>query len=425
MKFGGASLQNAERIRRVAAIIQQWSSEPLVIVISAIGKTTNLLDQIGRMAAQGEEEKIELLLDNLYSQHYKILEELSLQGEEFLVKEFNALITFARKTAEGILALQEYSLRQYARLVAIGELLSSKIVAAYLKQIGIDAQWVDIRNYLKTDDNYREARILFHETALRIQKNFFPLCAQYSLILTQGFLGSTLDNQTTTLGREGSDYTAAILASLLKAQEVILWKDVPGIMNCDPARYGGAFLLNELSYEEAAQMTFWGAKVIHPKTIAPLAQLSIPLQVRSFLTPQAPGTIIQKSSSLQQEILLYRQGQVMLSISYKGAQFMDTVTIKHIFDALVNSDLPIYSLQLEGLCLFIITEGSEAQLNHLKGLLDENLDCQIEKGFTLYSQLGGKNNFPPCGQDFVFMQKYSNHLRWVVKEDKGMMALEN
>jgi aspartate kinase len=387
MKFGGASLKNASAIERMGKIIRNWNKEPLLIVVSAMGKTTNALDQIGNVALEGNLEEIERLTQQLIAYHRKIIEDLGLAQNQKLNRQAQDYFELARVIAGGICALGEYSPRQYARLVALGELLSSKIIAAYLEQIGNDIVWVDIRDYIKTDPNYRAAKVLFDETAKLLTAS--PLIPKdpTTIVITQGFIGSAVDNQTTTLGREGSDYTAAILANLLSARQAIFWKDVPGVMNADPDYYPEALLIPELNYEQAANMTFWGAKVIHHSAIEALASKNIPLQVRSFLTPETPGTVIQRCEGVKEPTRLLKQNQVLLFFRHKNLRYMDTTSIHFLFGAMANHNLPTYGVYMAELGIYVITEGAASQLNALQSLLQETYHCEMQHGLALHTLL--------------------------------------
>jgi aspartate kinase len=385
MKFGGASLKNAPAIERMSKIIQNWRKEPLLVVVSAMGKTTNALDQIGNAALKNQADQLEILTQQLVAYHRQIIKELGLSHNQNLNRQAEEYFDVVRVIAAGISALGEYSPRQYARLVAVGELLSSKIIAAYLAQKGNAILWVDIRQYLKTDHNYKAAQVLFDETANLLSDS--PLIPKDKVIITQGFIGSTTDNQTTTLGREGSDYTAAILGSLLSAREVIFWKDVPGIMNADPNYDSQALLIPELNYEQAASMTFWGAKVIHHSAIAPLAQKNIRLQVRSFLTPETPGTVIQQGVGAKEPARLLKPNLILLFFRRKNLKHMDTPSIHSLFGVMANHNLPTYGVSMAELGMYIITEGADWQLNALQSLLQEEYYCQIQRGLTLHTWL--------------------------------------
>jgi aspartate kinase len=418
MKFGGASLKNASAIEQMGRIIRNWEKEPLLLVVSAMGKTTNALDQIGSAALKNKPEEVELLLHQLAAYHRQIIEELGLAHNKKLTEEADAYFELARVIAGGIRALGEYSPRQYARLVALGELLSSKIVAAYLEQAGNVVVWVDIRHYLKTDHNYRAAEVLFQETATQLSNKTLFSKGEHSIVITQGFIGSTADNQTSTLGREGSDYTAAILGSLLSAREVIFWKDVPGIMNADPDYYPDALLIPELSYEQAANMTFWGAKVIHHSAIAPLASKNIPLQVRSFLTPETPGTVIKQGGGAKEPARLLRQNLVLLFFRHKNLKYMDTASIHWLFGAIASNNLPTYGVHIAELGLYVVTEGADSQFNRLQSLLQEDYYCKIQHGLALHTLLnthaGEAETIIP--KDAIAVIKQKTTISWLASE---------
>ncbi len=281
-KFGGASVRDNEGIRNLARIV---SEEPdnLAVIISAFGKTTNALEEVLKIWMTGD-NKYKTLLDEIYNYHISVITDLFIDPSKTIAK---IELSFA--------ILNEYLLNEnpgeydynYDQLVSYGEIWSTMIVADHLKLSFPGVEWLDIRANLVTDDRYRDANILWSESTVRISNSFD--FSKNRIYVTQGFIGGTVTGQATTLGREGSDYTAAIIANILDAESVVVWKDVPGILNADPKWLPDAQTLKYLSYNEAVEMTFSGAKVIHPKTIKPLHNKNIPLHVRSFLSPGEPG----------------------------------------------------------------------------------------------------------------------------------------
>ncbi|TAL74195.1 MAG: aspartate kinase, partial [Bacteroidetes bacterium] len=291
-KFGGASVKDAAGIRNLSKIVSK-ETDNLAIVVSAFGKTTNALEKVLKSWINNE-EKYTLLLDEVYKEHLSVAEEL-----------FSDKNKAADKINVSIARLKKYLLSSkssnydfdYDQIVSYGEIWSTIIVAEYLKTRFKKVGWIDIRGHLLTDDRFRDATILWSESTKRIRTVFD--FKKNRIYVTQGFIGGTVDGQTTTLGREGSDYTAAILANMLDAESVVVWKDVPGILNADPKWLTDAQKLDEISYKEAVEMTFSGAKVIHPKTIKPLHNKNIPLYVRSFLEPGEEGTVIKADATLK------------------------------------------------------------------------------------------------------------------------------
>ena len=292
-KFGGASVKDASGIRNLADIVSLFSGD-LVIVVSAFGKTTNALEKVLN-AWIDEDESCYQMLDSLYQYHHSVIDELFIENTtgSDIDNSFAVLKEYLSEEKPG-----EYDF-EYDQVVSYGEIWSTTIVAAYLKTILPDTEWIDIRDVLLTDDRFRDANILWNESSHRFHKVFNFNARR--IYVTQGFIGGTASGQTTTLGREGSDYTAAIIANILDAESVVVWKDVPGILNADPKWLPDAIKLEEISYKEAVEMTFSGAKVIHPKTIKPLHNKNIPLHVRSFLNPLEEGTIIKADAELKKK----------------------------------------------------------------------------------------------------------------------------
>jgi aspartate kinase len=325
-KFGGASVKDAPGIKNLASIVSK-EQEHLVIVVSAFGKTTNGLEKVLNSWLQGESSYRDHLLD-LQKYHLSVIEDL-----------FDSGSVAAGKTEISFSTLREYLTKEtrgsydfeYDQIVSYGEIWSTLIVAEYLKIVNPSTEWVDIREILLTDDRYRDANILWNECTGRIRNTFDR--SKMRVYVTQGFIGGTAAGYTTTLGREGSDYTAAILANMLDAESVVVWKDVPGILNADPKWLPDATKLDEISYTEAVEMTFSGAKVIHPKTIKPLHNKSIPLNVRSFITPEGSGTIIKAEATIKTLVPVYikKEDQILISISPKDFSFAMGDNLSRVF----------------------------------------------------------------------------------------------
>ena len=325
-KFGGASVNNAVGIRNLAGIVSA-EKENLVIVVSAFGKTTNALEKVLKTWISGDESYKEHL-ENIYIYHLSVTDELFQRGNSGKSK---IDISFAR--------LEEYLKKshkdsydfEYDQIVSYGEIWSTIIVAAFLKSSGMKAEWVDIRGNLITDDRFRDADILWNESTARV-KSVFNF-KEPDIYVTQGFIGSTIAGQTTTLGREGSDYTAALLANMLDAERVVVWKDVPGLLNADPKWITDASRLEEVSYREAVEMTFSGAKVIHPKTIKPLQNKNIPLHVKSFIFPDETGTIVKSETAVKHGLPVFvkKEDQIMVSILPKDFSFAMGENLSRIF----------------------------------------------------------------------------------------------
>jgi aspartate kinase len=372
-KFGGASIKNAEGIKNAAQIIKSQTKTGLLVVVSAMGKTTNALEQI--VALSQSNKKHEKEIDQLKDYHTELARALFLDeqmtGE--ISKSFDELNTKAGKNSEADLF--------YDQIVSFGELIASQIVARYLIQEKIPATWLDARAYIKTDSTFREGKVNWDETKKQI--NQLGITAG-QVMITQGFIGSTEDNLTTTLGREGSDFTAAIFGSCLKAQSVTIWKDVPGVMSADPKRITDAIVFDELPYKEAAEMTYFGASVIHPKTIKPLANQNIPLFVKSFLDPTLAGTKIHdcKVEKLP-PLIVFKDNQCLVSCKVTDFTFVDETQIGIILKALTELNIRINVMQNSAISFSFCIDYRESKVLKLIEILSKNFEVYYNANLTL------------------------------------------
>lgn len=359
-KFGGASVKDAAGIKNLWKIVSA-TKEKLVIVVSAFGKTTNALEQVLKMWIAGD-TKYKDTLDNIYLYHASIAEELFQSGKPVKSK---IDISFAR-LKEFLLspAKPDYDLN-YDQVVSYGEIWSTIIVEAYLQSKGLSVGWIDIRDYLITDDRFRDADILWSESTVRI-RNAFTFSGK-DIYVTQGFIGSTVAGQTTTLGREGSDYTAAILANLLDAEMVVVWKDVPGLLNADPKWLPDAVKLDEISYREAVEMTFSGAKVIHPKTIKPLQNKNIPLVVKSFVLPAGNGTVIKSDTSVRHglPVFIRKESQIMVSILPRDFSFVMGDNLSRIFYLFTRHGIKVNLVEASAISINVCLDDERVKVESL------------------------------------------------------------
>lgn len=353
-KFGGASVSTAERIKNVGEILKTYSNEKLLIVISAMGKTTNALEKVVEAFYNGEQQKALELFQKIKEDHLSIVKELSCQLEP--AEDHHSLIDFFTEVEW---LLHDKPVRNfdyyYDQVVCVGELLSTAIVSDYLNNAGISNQWVDVRDIIRTDDNFRDAKIDWDFTTKRVEESILPLFKQNNIVLTQGFIGATDENESTTLGREGSDYSAAVFANILNAENQTIWKDVHGVMNADPKEYANAQWIKELNYQEVIEMAYYGAQVIHPKTIKPLQNKNIPLYVRSFINPEEEGTCIQsKNFNHLPPIIVYKQSQVLIELKSKDFSFVGeglTAEVYKIFQSIKFKPNLIQSAAISLLCV--------------------------------------------------------------------------
>jgi aspartate kinase len=365
-KFGGASVKDADGIRNLGRIVASEISN-LVIVISAFGKTTNSLESVLETWLDGD-ERSSGYLDKVYNEHVSIIDGLKLGSKEIKGKidlSFSNLRNYLLTANKG-----EYDF-EYDQVVSFGELWSTIIVEAYLKLSGLNTEWIDIRETLLTDDRFRDANILWGESSGRIKKAFNFTNNQ--IYITQGFIAGTISGQSTTLGREGSDYTAAVLANILDAECAVLWKDVPGILNADPRWRTDAVRLFEISYKEAVEMTFSGAKVIHPKTIKPLQNKNIPLYVKSFIDPEECGTVI-KADAVPEKIIpifVRKENQILISILPKDFSFVIGDNLSKVFHAFMIYGIKVNLVQASAVSINVCVDDERSRINALIDHLNE------------------------------------------------------
>jgi aspartate kinase len=353
-KFGGASVSTAERIKNVGKILKKYSDEKILIVVSAMGKTTNALEKVVEAFYSSDQQKALELFQKIKEDHLSLARELS--GHPALVEAHHSLIDFFTEVEW---LLHDKPLRNfdyyYDQVVCIGEMLSSTIVGNYLNSAGVSNQWIDVRDIIRTDDNFRDARIDWSFTRKRVEESILPLFEKTNMVLTQGFIGATDENESTTLGREGSDYSAAVFANLLDAESQTIWKDVQGVMNADPKQYQDAQWIKKLNYQEVIEMAYYGAQVIHPKTIKPLQNKNIPLYVRSFIHPDEEGTCIQSQNfNHLPPIIVYKYNQVLIELKSKDFSFVGeglTAEVYKIFQSIKFKPNLIQSAAISLLCV--------------------------------------------------------------------------
>ncbi len=378
-KFGGASVKNAAAVRNIAEILRKYKKN-IVVVLSAMGKTTNALEQITDNYVNGKETELEKNFENLRAYHYYIIKGLFEDEKHPVYDKVKEIFAIMRAKLEQPPTLDyDYD---YDQIVCNGELLSTIIVSAYLNEAGIKTEWMDIRQYLKTDKRYREAEVDWELTEQLVKKNF--RFNSNHLFLTQGFLGGTRNNLSTTLGREGSDYTAAILAYVLDAEKVIIWKDVSGVLNADPKWFDETVLLEHLSYHDAIELAYYGASVIHPKTIQPLKKKSIPLHVKSFVDPELNGTLvgIEDYEKLIPSFI-FKMNQVLIHISARDFSFITEDSLSVIIAAFANNGLKINLMQNTAISFQVCVNQDKNRLNRVISDLEEMFNIDTEDGLEL------------------------------------------
>jgi aspartate kinase len=340
-KFGGASLESVERIQKVGAIVQSFQDEKLLIVISAMGKTTNELEKVAQNFFLRKREIAAQLLFNIEQQHLDVAAALLGTREHPLFQQLQQFFTEAEWTL-GEKPMRTYDY-YYDQLVSLGELLSTAIVSAFFNQTGIQNTWVDVRDIFRTDDNFRDANIDWAVTQRNITEKVLPLFHNANIVIAQGFIGSTDQNESVTLGREGSDYSAAVFANMLDAESQTIWKDVEGLKNADPKLFPNTINIPEISYSEVIEMAYYGAQVIHPKTIKPLQNKQIPLYVKCFLNKDLPGTVIKEDADHTQlpPIIVLKKNQVLITVTSRDYAFITEDKISDIYDIFHNLKIKI------------------------------------------------------------------------------------
>jgi aspartate kinase len=381
-KFGGASVSTTERIINLAAILKNYAGEKLLIVISAMGKTTNALEKVVDAFFNTEKEEALQLFLTIKNEHLAMFFKLTDQTASTSTNPLNDFFT----EVEWLLHDKPVSNYDYYydQIVPVGELLSTNIVSHYLNKVGIKNKWIDVRDIIRTDNNFRDATIHWDFTKRKVQELIQPLFLEADIILTQGFIGATDENQNTTLGREGSDYTAAVFANLLDAESQTIWKDVQGVMNADPKLYGKAQWIKELSYKEVIEMAYYGAQVIHPKTIKPLQNKNIPLYVKSFLSPVAEGTIIHNKSTAQlPPIIVYKEAQVLVQLSSRDFSFVGEGLTAKVYEIIEGLKFKPNLTQSAAISLLIVIDDYGDKVEAFALQAAAFFDVQLIKDLTL------------------------------------------
>lgn len=400
-KFGGASVQDAERVRSAERILRLHTGQKIMVVISAMGKTTNALEEVAVAFFKGNRQEA---LDLFHAVRDNHLEMASL----LLLKELPA----SWERLSSIFTEVEWLLHDrpvrgydyyYDQIVCIGELLSTTIVHAYLKEQGHLAEWMDVRDIIRTDDHFRDAGIDWAVTAQQTASGVLPLFRSMDIVVTQGFIGSTDENESTTLGREGSDYSAAVFANLLDAENLTIWKDVEGVMSADPKLVPEAVRISELDYSEIIEMAYYGAQVIHPKTIKPLQNKKIKLLVKCFSDPSLPGTVIheQRPSGLP-PIIVWKHAQALLHLHSKDFSFVGEQPMAKLYGILDKLKLKPNLIQSGAVSVQLCLDEHPEKIDRLCLSAADIFDVEVEKGLSLltirhYSEdviqrhAGGKN----------------------------------
>ncbi len=379
-KFGGASVKDAAAVKNVAAILKRFAGEELIIVVSAMAKTTNNLERLTNAFFYKKEDP-QTVLDEVKNFHAGILKELFPNTSHPIYAQVENDFVELQWAIEDE---PSYGYNhEYDQIVCMGEVISARIVAAYLKENGINCEWMDSRGIIQTDNTYREGNVDFELTQKLAQKELMPVLKKNKVIVTQGFLGGTSENFTTTLGREGSDYTAAILAYSTEAESVTIWKDVPGVLNADPKWFNNTQLIEDLTYQDAIELAYYGATVIHPKTIKPLQNKNIPLYVKSFVNPEATGTVIKDiNRHLPIPSFIFKVNQLLITISPRDFSFIAEENLSKIFALFHQYGVKSHVMQLSAISFSVCVDMDEKKIPELvaelqkeyKVLYNENVE---------------------------------------------------
>tara|TARA_B100000700_G_scaffold51758_1_gene55104 strand:- start:931 stop:2190 length:1260 start_codon:yes stop_codon:yes gene_type:complete len=409
-KFGGASIKDADSIKNVLEIVQERKIDKLYIIFSAIGKVTNMLEELVDLYASFQDTSIQL--SKIKKFHYNIIDQLFSRDDKVFEVINNLFIEIEWILEEEYNSEYDYN---YDQIVSVGELLSTNIMSAYLQKNDCTNTLIDARDIIKTNDNFRSADIDWDltESSIRTIK-------ESDIMITQGFIGCTKQNSTTTLGREGSDFTAAILAYFLDVCELVIWKDVPGILNADPRFFNKTQKFKILPFEEAIELAFYGAKVIHPRTIQPLKKKSIPLTVKSFIDLKSSGTVIKKTNKIEPAVPSYivKEDQVLISISDKSLDFIIEKHLSSIFSLFYDNGIRVNMMQNSAVSFSVCVDNDKHKIPNLLDILNKKFDVYYNQDLTLitirhYTDLIVSDFLK--GRDIILEQRTRSTLQLIMK----------
>ncbi len=380
-KFGGASANSIDRIKNIATILKEYQGQQLMVIISAMGKTTNALEKVAEAFFAGRKDDALQLFELVKNQHLTTAKYLLVTHYNGCLNQLNDFFT------EVEWLLHDKPVRKYDyyydQIVCVGELLSTCIISHYLNEAAVNNEWRDVRDIIRTDNNFRDANVDFEITA-RNTAIITQTFTQTGIVITQGFIGCTDENESTTLGREGSDYTAAIFANLLNAESLTIWKDVEGVMNADPKEFPDAQLISELNFDEVIEMAYYGAQVIHPKTIKPLQNKGIPMYVKCFLDPQLPGTVIHKKHVKGlPPIIVVKQHQALMHLHSQDFSFVGDRPMAQLYEIFAQLKIKPNLVQTGAISLQLCLDDKSDKIEQLAAAASTVFDVQVEKGLSL------------------------------------------
>lgn len=417
-KFGGASVNSVERVKSLAGILRQYKDEKLLIVISAMGKTTNALEKVAEAFFNHKKDEALQLFEQLKKQHLttaKYLLVTSYLSCEEQLKDFFTEVEWLLHDKP----VQEFDY-YYDQIVCCGELLSTSIVSHYLNEAGISNEWIDVRDVIRTDDNFRDANIDEAFTQAKVNELVKPVLNNGTIVLTQGFIGATDENESTTLGREGSDYTAAVFSNMLDAESLTIWKDVESVMNADPREIHDARPLPELNYAEVIEMAYYGAQVLHPKTIKPLQNKGIPLYVKCFLNASLPGTIIHNGIIKNlPPVIVIKRNQVMIELKSKDFSFIGEHNTEVLYELFEKLFITPTLTQNGAISVTYAFDNREEKISRFAAEAAQNFDVQVTPGLTLLTIRHYDDESLQkyaAGKQFLVKQQTVQNMRLLYKE---------
>ncbi len=382
-KFGGASVKNAEAIKNVAAIISRYAGQKITVVVSAMDKTTNKLELVVEACKNRDFNAFNAQLDEIEQFHTNILRELFFERPFGAANEIEDVFRQLRERYNQ--PFPENASFAYDQIVSLGEVLSSRLLAAYLTEEHHRVNWADARQFIRTNHRFQEGKVDWKKTQELIDSSYLPVFNEVDIQVTQGFIGHTAEGFTTTLGREGSDYTAGIIAFCSNAESVTIWKDVPGMLNADPKWFDNTVLLDQISFKEAIELSYYGASVIHPKTIQPLQNKGIPLYVKSFLDPASPGTTIQSSTERDHLIpsFIVKRDQLLISLTTRDFSFIAEENLSAIFEQLNALQLTVNLMQNSALNFSFLLDRGKTDIDALNEAFKTVYEVRYNEGLEL------------------------------------------
>jgi aspartate kinase len=421
-KFGGASVKDANAVKNVSYILSLFPSEKRTVVVSAMGKTTNAMEEIVDALAKRNQDKYMQLIEDRLQFHLSILNELFSERHYAIYQEVEDVFEDLRNRYEE--PLSDNIDFEYDQIVSLGEVISTMIVAAFLKEEGHSAAWADARKLIRTNHTYREGNVHWEKTQQLIEEKFLPVFNNVDIQVTQGFVGHTNEGMTTTLGREGSDYTAGIFAYCCNAESVTIWKDVPGMLNADPKWFDNTIKLDKISFREAIELSYYGASVIHPKTIKPLQNKGIPLYVKSFIEPNEQGTTIQGAMDCDHLIpsFIFKMNQVLLSFSTKDFSFIVEENLSDIFNRLSAMNAKINLMQNSAVSFSILVDRDKVNLEKLVDAFSDTYKVKFNENLELVTirHYDQETIDRVCVEKEVLLEQKTRQTARMVLKDKAL-----